>query len=122
MQISKEKVLEYLKTVSVTQWFYIALSFFVFVNDLFLFIDFDDMVYWNTEAVLGIFSFYVITLFLYTPIALGIITHNQAGFKKSRFTHRENVHHLFKGNTPHYYFIWYLRLYMVCIKTSTKYF
>ena len=75
MQISKEKVLEYLKTVTVTQWFYVALSFFVFVNDLFLFMDFDEMVYWNTEAVLGIFSFYVITLFLYTPIALGIITH-----------------------------------------------
>ena len=45
MQISKEKVLEYLKTVTVTQWFYVALSFFVFVNDLFLFMDFDGMVY-----------------------------------------------------------------------------
>lgn len=51
MQISKEKVLEYLKTVTVTQWFYVALSFFVFVNDLFLFMDFDGMVYWNEMGI-----------------------------------------------------------------------
>lgn len=115
MQISKEKVLEYLKTVTVTQWFYVALSFFVFVNDLFLFMDFDGMVYWNTEAVLGIFSFYVITLFLYTPIALGIIAHTIKQVSKNPDLPIEKMFIISLKATPHtitlfgiFVYIWYV--------------
>lgn len=115
MQISKEKVLEYLKTVTVTQWFYVALSFFVFVNDLFLFMDFDGMVYWNTEAVLGIFSFYVITLFLYTPIALGIIAHTIMQVLKNPDLPIEKMFIISLKATPHtitlfgiFVYLWYV--------------